>query len=70
MLIYDEPRKLDLSYDLAYYDQIDTLPNAQNVETNFTRLVTGESQLHYTDVRRSLGAVDDEKGIAWTPRCT
>ncbi len=29
----------------------------------FTRLVTGEVGLHYTDVRRSLGAVDDEKGI-------
>lgn len=62
-LIYDEPRKLDLIFDLAYYDQIDTLPTAQNVETNFTRLVTGEIGLHYTDLQRSLGAVDDEKGI-------
>ena len=26
------------------------------------------SGLHYTDVRRSLGAVDDEKGIAWNAR--
>jgi len=65
LLIYDEPRKLDLIFDFAYYDQIDTLPNAQNVETNFTRLVTGLVALHYTDVRRSLGAVDDEKGVAW-----
>ena len=64
-LIFDEPRKLDLIFDFAYYDQIDTLPNAQNVSTNFTRLVTGEAGLHYTDVRRSLGAVDDEKGLAW-----
>jgi hypothetical protein len=64
-LYNDEPRKLDLIFDFAYYDQIDTLPNAQNVETNFTRLVTGEVGLHYTDVKRSLGAVDDEKGITW-----
>jgi hypothetical protein len=42
------------------------LPNAQNVDTNFTRLVTSEAKLHYTDLRRSLGAVDDEKGIEWT----
>jgi hypothetical protein len=62
-LIYDEPRKLTLRFDYAYYDQIDTLPNAQNVETTFTRLTTGEIGLHYTDVRRSLGAVDDEKGV-------
>jgi hypothetical protein len=30
-----------LSYDLAYYDGIDTLPNAQNVGTPFTRLLVG-----------------------------
>jgi len=64
-LYNDEPRKLDLLFDFAYYDQIDTLPTAQNVATNFTRLVTGEVGLHYTDVKRSLGAVDDEKGISW-----
>jgi hypothetical protein len=64
-LIYDEPRKLTLVYDLEYYDKIDTLPNAQNVNTTFTRLATAQVGLHYTDVRRSLGAVDDEKGLAW-----
>jgi hypothetical protein len=64
-LYNDEPRKLEAIFNFAYYDQIDTLPNAQNIETPFTRLVTGEVGLHYTDVQRSLGAVDDEKGIAW-----
>ena len=62
-LIFDPPRRLDLSYDLAYYDKIDTLPTAQNVGTPFSRLLTGEVALRYTDVRRSLGAVEDEKGI-------
>jgi hypothetical protein len=64
-LIYDEPRKMLLAYDLEYYDKIDTLPNAQNVATPFTRLLIGQIGLHYTDARRSLGAVDDEKGLAW-----
>jgi hypothetical protein len=32
----------------------------------FTRLVQGQVGLHYTDVRRSIGAVDDEKGISWS----
>ncbi len=47
-LIYDEPRKLTLAYDLEYYDKIDTLPNAQNVSTPFTRLVdrAGRLALH------------------------
>ena len=66
LLIYDDPQKLEAVFDFAYYDQIDTLPNAQNIDTNFTRLVTGEAGLRYTDLRRSLGAVDDEKGIAWS----
>jgi hypothetical protein len=65
LMIYDEPRKLTLSYDLEYYNKLDTLPNAQNVATTFTRLMTGKLGLHYTDVRRSLGAVDDEKGLTW-----
>ncbi len=64
-LIYDEPRRLTLSYDLEYYDKIDTLPSAQNVATTFTRLTTAQVGLKYTDVRRSLGAVDDEKGVTW-----
>jgi hypothetical protein len=66
LAIYDEPRKLEVKYDLAYYDQIDTLPGAQNVETNFTRLVTGKVGVYYTNESRSLGAVDAEKGIAWS----
>jgi hypothetical protein len=66
LLIYDEPRRLTMKYDLSYFDKIDTLPYAQNVTTTFTRLAIGELGLYYTDVRRSLGAVDDEKGIAWS----
>ncbi|MEP7084784.1 MAG: hypothetical protein ABI854_08610, partial [Betaproteobacteria bacterium] len=66
LLIWDEPRRMTLKYDLTYYDGIDTLPEAQNVGTNFTRLLTGEVGLYYTDKRRSLGSVDDEKGWAWS----
>jgi hypothetical protein len=65
LLLYDDPERLDLKFDVAYYDRIDTLPGAQNIETNFTRLLTAEVGLHYTNVRRSIGAVDDEKGIKW-----
>jgi len=65
-LIYDEPRKLGVSVDVAYYDRIDRLPDAQNIATTFSRLVTGEIGLHYTDLHRSQGAVDNEKGLAWS----
>ena len=65
LLIFEDPRKLVLSYDVEYFDKIDTLPNAQNVGTPFTRLLTAQIGLHYGDLRQSLGAVDDETGIAW-----
>jgi hypothetical protein len=34
LVVYDEPRKLDALFDLAWYNQIDTLPGAQNVNTS------------------------------------
>jgi hypothetical protein len=61
-LIYDDPRKLDLLFDVAYYDKIDTLPWAQNVHPDFTRLETAEARLRYTELQRTQGAVDDESG--------
>jgi len=64
-LIYDEPRRLDLKTDIAFYDKIDALPDYQNVDATFDRLVTAEVALRYKNLRRSLGAVDDEKGISW-----
>ena len=64
-LILDDPRRLKLVTDFAFYDKLDTLPNAQNVPTTFERLFTAEAGLHYQDFRRSIGAVDEEKGIEW-----
>jgi hypothetical protein len=65
LVYWDDPRHLDVKFDIAYYDKIDTLPNAQNVGTTSDRLLTGEVGVYYSNVRRSIGAVDDEKGIAW-----
>jgi hypothetical protein len=64
-IIFDDPRKLEFVAHTAFYDGIDTLPYAQNVESGFDRLSEAEVGLRYSDVRRSLGAVDDEKGIRW-----
>jgi hypothetical protein len=63
--IYDLPRRLELKSVVAFFDGIDTLPNAQNIPAPVGRLFAGEVGLHYSYLRRSLGAVDDEKGIAW-----
>jgi len=64
-IIFDGPRKFDLKSDIAFYDKIDALPDYQNVDATFDRLVTGQVGLFYSHMRRSLGAVDEEKGFAW-----
>jgi hypothetical protein len=64
-LIYDLPRRLDIKSEVAFYEGLDALPNFQNVAAPVDRLVTGEVSLSYSLLRKSLGAVDDEKGLAW-----
>lgn len=65
-LIFDKPRVLDFSADLAYYTGLDTLPGNQNVPTIFNQnILHGQLELNYTNTRKSMGAVDHEKGWQW-----
>jgi hypothetical protein len=64
-LIYDTPRQLDLNLEAAYYTGLDTLPAAQEVQTQFDTLGTVSAELTYTNTTRSLGAVDHERGWEW-----
>lgn len=63
-LIVDTPRRLDLRVDFARYGRLDTLPGAQNAAAAGSALTTAEFGLKYRHLRRSLGAVDDERGVA------
>ena len=62
-LVFEEPRRLDVRSNIAYYHNLDALPGSQNIRATAERLITADVGLYYTDVRRSRGAVDDEKGI-------
>lgn len=65
-LIFDEPRRLDLFAEAAYYTGLDTLPANQNVSSlDIDEIFSLEGGLHFEDTRRSLGAVDHEKGWRW-----
>jgi hypothetical protein len=64
-IIFDGPRRFDLKGDVAFYDKIDALPDYQNVDATFDRLVTAQVGLYFSHMRKSLGAVDEEKGFAW-----
>lgn len=66
VLIWDDPRRLEFYAEGAYYTGLDTLPNNQNRPTFFFEdILSVKSGLKYTDTRKSLGAVDHEKGWRW-----
>ena len=64
-LIYDQPRQLDFELDLTHFTNLDRLPRYQNVDATIDTLTQFAADLHYSHVRKSLGAVDDEKGFKW-----
>ena len=64
-LIFDEPRELDLKLNLSHYTNLDRLPRYQNIDVTFDTLTSFVADLNYSHVRKSLGAVDDEKGFKW-----
>jgi hypothetical protein len=65
-LIFDEPRRLELDVNGSVAGNLDRLPDYQNVPVDVDTLVTVGSALTFTDIRKSLGYVDDESGRAWS----
>ena len=68
-LVRDSPRSLEWSVDASHWAGLNRLPDNQNVETSagFDQLLAGGSELHYRNLRTSMGAPDYVKGLeAWT----
>jgi len=65
-LIYDPPRQLDFTVDVAGFRGLDSLPLAQTVTPLSKNLVSALAGWRYTDTTKSLGAVDHEKGLRWS----
>jgi hypothetical protein len=64
-LILDDPRRMTLKVDGRFAGNLDQLPEYQNVAVSVNRLFTVIGDLSYTNVRSSLGNVDQEKGQRW-----
>jgi len=64
-LVYDEPRRLTLDVDANQWGNLDQLPAYQNVAVEIDRLSLIDAKLAFSDVRRSLAAVDAESGTLW-----
>lgn len=63
-LIHDTPRMLDLSVNANGWTGLERLPDYQNVETSpgFDKLLSGDVQLRYRNLRASIGAQEYERG--------
>jgi hypothetical protein len=65
-IISDDPRKMNLTVKGGYFADFDELPYAQDVDTTFDSFANASGRLDYSNVRKSLGAVDEEKGFEWS----
>jgi len=64
-LLHEPPRTLDLNLAAAAYARLDRLPAYQNVPITYDRFLAGSAALSYRRLRRTIGAVEAEKGVAW-----
>ena len=64
-LLYDAPRSLGYTLQVAGYGGLATLPEYQGVATQFDKLLAFNGRLNYESLRRSLGAIEDELGTTW-----
>jgi hypothetical protein len=63
-IINDPPRMLQYGVSLAGYWGMDALPQYQNVPTTFDTFYTVSAGLGYQMLRRTIGGVDAERGLA------
>jgi hypothetical protein len=64
-LLFDEPRVLSFATQLNYHRDMEALPRYQNIPVTFDELTTFGAELNYAHMKKSLGAVDYEKGFRW-----
>ena len=65
-LIYEAPKTLSLQVEARAAGRLDQLPEYQDVAVKVDELYSLNANLAYSNVRSSLGHVDDEKGTTWS----
>jgi len=65
-IIADRPRYLEYTISAAWYGGLERLPYNQNVLATFDEYGAATASLDYKRVQRTIGAVDDEKGLLWS----
>ncbi|UCF79432.1 MAG: hypothetical protein JSW03_04105 [Candidatus Eiseniibacteriota bacterium] len=64
-IIYNKPRTLEYTIDVAGYGGLERLPDFQNVAASFEEFYTASGELRYKNTLKTIGAVEHEKGLTW-----
>ncbi len=64
-LLFDEPETMEYQIGLGAYWGLEVLPQFQNIPTSFDKFLSLNARINYKYTMKSLGAVDDEKGLSW-----
>lgn len=59
------PRKTDLYVKASVYGGLETLPQYQNIASDYRNIYVGTFNFHKSYLRRSLGAIELEQGYDW-----
>ncbi|HEX7422230.1 MAG TPA: hypothetical protein VF505_20285, partial [Thermoanaerobaculia bacterium] len=65
-LVYERPKTLEYTLSAAHYGGLERLPDYQNIAAPFSRYEEAKAQLDFKDLRRTIGAVDYERGQRWS----
>jgi hypothetical protein len=63
--IFDEPETMDYRFTVGGFWGLERLPEFQNISTSFDNFWSLDARLNYQNLAKSLGSVDDEKGLLW-----
>ena len=64
-LTFDEPERMSYRIGVNGYWRLERLPDYQAVSVGYDRFYSLNLELNYEYLERSLGAIEDEMGIAW-----
>ncbi len=64
-LIFDEPETMEYRVALSGYWGLERLPEFQNVQTSYDKFLSLNARFNYQYTMKSLGAVEDERGVVW-----
>ena len=64
-LLFDEPETMEYRVMLGGYWGLERLPEFQNIPTSYSKFLSLNARINYQYLMKSLGAVDDERGVVW-----